>query len=64
MLLHGVAQSLKQVKLLATSKQTKQLQTLLSQQCLELLRPFARSFKAIIPTRLLCQMYANQGSIS
>ena len=43
-LLGVVAQSLKQVKLIAAFKQTQQLPTLLGQQCWELLCPFVRSF--------------------
>ena len=43
-LLGVVAQSLKQVKLFATFKQTQQLPTLLGQQCWKLLCPFVRSF--------------------
>ena len=43
-LLGVVAQSLKQVKLIAAFKQTQQLPTLLGQQCWELLCPFVPSF--------------------
>ena len=42
-----VAQSLKPVKRLAACKRTQQLPTLLAQQCWELLRPFARRFRAL-----------------
>ena len=51
MLLRVVAQSLKPVKRLATCKRTQQLLTLFvgpSQQCWELLRPFACSFRVLI----------------
>ena len=44
-LLGVVAQNLKPVKLLATCKRTQQPPTLLGQPCLELLRPFVRSFR-------------------
>ena len=42
------AQSLKPVKLLATSKRTRRLPTLLAQQCWEILRPFARSLSPAV----------------
>ena len=41
-LLGVVAQSLKPVRVLSTSKRTQQLPTMLAQRCWELLRPFAR----------------------
>ena len=44
MLLGVVAQSLKLVKLLATSKRTQHLPEVWGQQCWELSHPFARSF--------------------
>ena len=51
-LLGVVAQSLKQVKLLAAFKQTQQIPTLLGQQCWELLCPFALGF-SLSQARLL-----------
>ena len=47
-LVRVVAQSLKSVKLLATSKRTQQLPKLLGQQCWELLRPSARSLRKVV----------------